>query len=40
MAEFRRQEAQPATDEIVELAPGVLRTQLPIQMPGLGHVNC
>jgi glyoxylase-like metal-dependent hydrolase (beta-lactamase superfamily II) len=40
MAEFRRQEAQPATDEIVELAPGVLRTQLPIMMPGLGHVNC
>ena len=40
MADVRRQEAQPATDEIVELAPGVLRTQLPIQMPGLGHVNC
>ena len=40
MADVRRQEAQPATDEIVELAPGVLRTQLPIEMPGLGHVNC
>jgi glyoxylase-like metal-dependent hydrolase (beta-lactamase superfamily II) len=40
MADVRRQEAQPATDEIVELAPGVLRTQLPISMPGLGHVNC
>jgi glyoxylase-like metal-dependent hydrolase (beta-lactamase superfamily II) len=34
-----RQEAQRATDEIVELAPGVLRTQLPIDLPGLGHVN-
>ena len=22
------------------MAPGVLRLQLPIQMPGLGHVNC
>lgn len=40
MSSVRRQEAQPATDEIVELAPGVLRTQLPIDMPGLGHVNC
>ena len=34
-----RQEAQRATDEIAELAPGVLRTQLPIDLPGLGHVN-
>jgi glyoxylase-like metal-dependent hydrolase (beta-lactamase superfamily II) len=29
----------PATDEIVEVAPGILRTQLPIDLPGLGHVN-
>jgi glyoxylase-like metal-dependent hydrolase (beta-lactamase superfamily II) len=36
----RKQEQEPATDEIVEVAPGILRTQLPIQMPGLGHVNC
>ena len=34
-----RQEAQRATDDITELAPGVLRTQLPIDLPGLGHVN-
>lgn len=25
---------------MTEVAPGVLRTQLPISMPGLGHVNC
>jgi glyoxylase-like metal-dependent hydrolase (beta-lactamase superfamily II) len=35
-----REEAQPATDDIQEPAPGILRLQLPIQMPGLGHVNC
>ena len=23
-----------------EVAPGILRMQLPLQMPGLGHVNC
>lgn len=34
-----REEKQRATDEITELAPGVLRTQLPIDLPGLGHVN-
>jgi glyoxylase-like metal-dependent hydrolase (beta-lactamase superfamily II) len=36
----RKQEQEPATDEITELAPNVLRTELPIDMPGLGHVNC
>ena len=36
----RKQEQEPASEEIVELAPGVLRCQLPISMPGLGHVNC
>src|SRR3954463_14639187 len=36
----RRQEAEPAQDEITEVANGVLRLQLPIAMPGLGHVNC
>jgi len=37
----RRQEQEPATDEVVEVAPGVLRLMLPlIDMPGLGHVNC
>ena len=34
-----RQEAEPATDEVTEVAPNVLRSQLPISMPGLGHVN-
>ena len=37
---FRRQEQEPAREEITEVAPGVLRLQLPISMPGLGHVNC
>ncbi len=36
----KRQEQQPASDEIVEVAPRILRMQLPISMPGLGHVNC
>jgi glyoxylase-like metal-dependent hydrolase (beta-lactamase superfamily II) len=35
----RRQEQEPASDEVTEVAPGVLRMQLPIWMPGLGHVN-
>ena len=35
-----RQEQEPATDQITEVGPGVLRLQLPISMPGLGHVNC
>jgi glyoxylase-like metal-dependent hydrolase (beta-lactamase superfamily II) len=34
-----RQEAEPARDEVTEVAPGVLRMQLPIEMIGLGHVN-
>ena len=25
---------------MTEVAPGVLRSQLPIDMPGLGHTNC
>jgi glyoxylase-like metal-dependent hydrolase (beta-lactamase superfamily II) len=37
---YKKQEQEPATDEITELAPGVLRTQLPVDLPGLGHVNC
>ena len=32
-------EQDPASDEVTEVAPGVLRMQLPIWMPGLGHVN-
>lgn len=35
----RRQEQESASTEVTEVAPGVLRTQLPIRMPGLGHVN-
>ena len=34
-----RSELEPASDEVVELAPGVLRMQLPVWLPGLGHVN-
>ncbi len=34
-----KQEQEPASDEVVQVAPGVLRMQLPIWMPGLGHVN-
>jgi glyoxylase-like metal-dependent hydrolase (beta-lactamase superfamily II) len=35
-----RQEQEPATEQITEVAPNILRMQLPITMPGLGHVNC
>jgi glyoxylase-like metal-dependent hydrolase (beta-lactamase superfamily II) len=35
-----RQERQPPQREVAEVAPGVLRIQLPMNMPGLGHVNC
>lgn len=35
-----REEARPAATEVTEPAPGVLRLQLPIRMPGLGHTNC
>lgn len=35
-----KQEQQRADDEVVEVAPGVLRAQLPINFTGLGHVNC
>ncbi|NIR35531.1 MAG: hypothetical protein GWN79_03995, partial [Actinobacteria bacterium] len=37
---YRKQEQEPAAVEVVEVAPGVVRLQLPITMPGLGHVNC
>src|SRR3990172_5186432 len=36
----RRQEQEPARSEVAEVAPGVLRMELPIALPGLGHVNC
>jgi glyoxylase-like metal-dependent hydrolase (beta-lactamase superfamily II) len=35
-----KQEQEPASEEITEVAPGILRMQLPIQFTGLGHVNC
>jgi glyoxylase-like metal-dependent hydrolase (beta-lactamase superfamily II) len=35
-----RQEQEPPQADIREVAPDVLRLQLPIAMPGLGHVNC
>jgi glyoxylase-like metal-dependent hydrolase (beta-lactamase superfamily II) len=35
----RKQEQEEATLEIQEVAPGILRLQLPISLPGLGHVN-
>ena len=34
-----KQEQEPASEEVSELGPGVIRMQLPIWMPGLGHVN-
>ncbi len=37
---YTRQEQEPASSEVTEVAPGVLRMQLPISLPGLGHVNC
>jgi glyoxylase-like metal-dependent hydrolase (beta-lactamase superfamily II) len=35
-----KQEQLPASAEITEVGRNVLRLQLPIDMPGLGHVNC
>lgn len=37
---YSKQEQEPASSEVTEVAPGVLRLQLPVNMPGLGHVNC
>ncbi len=37
---YRRQEQEPATEAITEIAPCVLRSELPVELPGLGHVNC
>ena len=34
-----KSEQLPASEEISEVAPGILRTQLPSDLPGLGHVN-
>ena len=35
-----REEQRPPIEEITELAPNIRRIQLPMNMPGLGHVNC
>lgn len=34
-----KQEQLPASEDVTEVAPNILRLQLPIQMTGLGHVN-
>lgn len=36
----RKQEQERASAGVTQVAPGILRCQLPIDMPGLGHVNC
>jgi glyoxylase-like metal-dependent hydrolase (beta-lactamase superfamily II) len=36
----QRQEQEDAQTAVSEVAPNILRMQLPISMPGLGHVNC
>ncbi len=35
-----REERQPPRPDVDEMAPGIGRIQLPISLPGLGHVNC
>jgi glyoxylase-like metal-dependent hydrolase (beta-lactamase superfamily II) len=35
-----KQEQEPASPEITEVGPGILRLQLPSDFTGLGHVNC
>jgi glyoxylase-like metal-dependent hydrolase (beta-lactamase superfamily II) len=36
---IKKQEQEDASPEIAEVAPGILRLQLPIDFTGLGHVN-
>ncbi len=36
---LERQERLEASPDVLEVAPGVLRMQLPIELPGLRHVN-
>jgi glyoxylase-like metal-dependent hydrolase (beta-lactamase superfamily II) len=38
-ARVPKQEQERASTEVIEVAPGILRLQLPIDLPGLGHVN-
>ena len=35
-----KQEQESAGEEVKEVAPNVLRMQLDVRIPGLGHVNC
>ncbi|MDG1198769.1 MAG: MBL fold metallo-hydrolase [Actinomycetota bacterium] len=35
-----REEQQPPDEKVVEIAKNIRRLQLPMSMPGLGHVNC
>lgn len=37
---YPRQEQESASDEVFEVASNVLRLQLPVDIPGVGHVNC
>ena len=39
MSKPKRQEQEDAQEEVSEVAKDILRMQLPIHMPGLGHVN-
>ncbi len=39
-ASHTREEQLPPEQTIAELAPNIRRLQLPMSMPGLGHVNC
>jgi len=39
MSRPKRQEQEDASEEISEVAKDILRMQLPIAIPGLGHVN-
>ena len=36
----KKEEQEPASETVSEVAPNILRTQLPVNLPGLGHVNC
>jgi glyoxylase-like metal-dependent hydrolase (beta-lactamase superfamily II) len=40
VARIPKSEQLEASEDTVEVAPGVLRVQLPINFTGLGHVNC
>ena len=39
MSKPKRQEQEDAQEEVTEVAKDILRMQLPIRIPGLGHVN-